>query len=125
QKTEIHKLLEQASEMVFYNPKEAKAIAEHLLKLTDNPVQKAEAYYTSAVASYIMGQYDEALNQAFESKKLLLKNTDFPLNTQNGALIHRIFNQLQLSDYQVDYFPGSFIHQDILQTEDLLVKAQF
>ncbi|MFA5619577.1 MAG: helix-turn-helix domain-containing protein [Weeksellaceae bacterium] len=124
QKTEIHKLLGQASEMVFYNPKEAKAIAAHSLKLTENPAQKAEAFYIGAMASYIMGQYDEALNQAFETKKLLKKNKDAEINKQSIALIHRIFDRLQLSDYQKDYWPQNLV-QDALQTEDLLMKVQF
>lgn len=125
QKTETHKLLQQASEMVFYNPKEAFTIAEHSSSLTNDSHQKAEAYFILAVASYLMGQYEEALGHAFELRELAKKEKNQEMDKRSIALIHRLFFRLQLSDYQSDFTLKNFLKYDLFQTEDLLSKVQY
>ena len=74
QNLEAKKLLGQAEEMVFYNPSETKTIVAHIQKLKESDIQKEESLYLSALASYVMGNYDEALVEAFEAESLSQKN---------------------------------------------------
>lgn len=96
QKSESEKLLIQAEEIAFYNPKEAKNIAEHTLKLSDN---KEESFYISALSLYVMGKYDESLSDAFEAKAISEKNDNSIIQEKSLDIINRIFNLLQLSAY--------------------------
>lgn len=73
QNLEAKKLLGQAEEMVFYNPGETKTIVAHIQKLKESDIQKEELLYLSALASYVMGNYDEALVEAFEAESLSQK----------------------------------------------------
>lgn len=123
QKTETHKLLNQAAEMVFYNPKEAKTIAEYTLNLSENPAQKAKANHVSATASYIMGQYDEALRLIFQSNNLLKEAKDTKLHNLNNALTRRVFKRLQLSDEPLNQIFKDSESDDLFAIEDLLTHA--
>lgn len=102
QNTEAKKLLNQAQEIVFYNPSEAKTIVQHLQKLKENDLVNEEAIYLSALASYVMGKYDDALVEAFEAVSISEKNKHTLVHAKSMVLINRILNFLQLKEYDLD-----------------------
>lgn len=102
QNLEAKKLLGQAEEMVFYNPSETKTIVAHIQKLKESDIQKEELLYLSALASYVMGNYDEALVEAFEAESLSDENNQHLLKAKSLVLINRILNYLQLKEYDLD-----------------------
>lgn len=96
QSSESGKLLFQAEEMVFYNPQEVKTISDHVLKNVNNEVDLEKSLYLSAVASYVIGDYDEALVLAFESKEKSERSKDQDGIKNSIDLINRISKFLLL-----------------------------
>lgn len=124
QTAETQKLLSQAEHIVFYNPKEANAIAEHTLKLPESRSEKAKSFYIKALSFYVMGKYDLALVDAFEAEKWSKKANENDVLNKSTSLIQRIFNGLQLKDESRAISKDFDLIEPALKVEDYLLKSR-
>jgi|GEM_PF-1041743 len=123
QSSEAGKLLNQAQEIVSYNPVEAGTITEHTLKSTTDDRLKIRSLYIGALSSYVLGNYDQALTKAFEGKELAEENNNSEFNFKNSELINRIFGFLQLNSTEADTDYKGNSKESIFETEDLIEKG--
>lgn len=123
QSTEAVKLLEQAEDLISYQPAEAENIAKLTLKNASDDAIKVKSLYISAMASYVKGEYELSLNKLFEAKKLSEKSKDKDYLNKINGLTNHILNYLKLvSDEKVNP-PESGVEGLILGAEDYLYKG--
>src|SRR5690625_7862603 len=79
QNSENSKLLSQAEEIVFYNPKETFAIAVHVYKNTSDVWEVYYSKYLSALSCYVLCNYDHALTFALVAMptSVSMRNLEF------------------------------------------------
>lgn len=93
QSFEQQKLIDQSAQIVYTNPDEAIKIANHILRKSTSTTENVEAKYLIALGNYVKGQYEEALQNAFE-----VKETSPIVVYKNDQLISEILNFLQLNE---------------------------
>lgn len=122
QNSENSKLLSQAEEIVFYNPKETFAIAEHVYKNTSDAKEVYYSKYLSALSNYVLGNYDQALTFAFDAKHTAESMRNLEFVETSKALIFRIFQFLMLDVESIDVSNPKTLEIG-LQVEDLIRKS--
>lgn len=123
QSSEAEKLLNQAQEIVSYNPVEAGTITEHTLKNATDDQVKIRSLYIGALSSYILGDYDLALTKAFEGKELADESNNSEFKFKIRELIGRIFGFLQLKGADVVNDDSGKSKESIFETEHLIEKG--
>lgn len=123
QSSEAERLLNQAQEIVSYNPVEAGTITEHTLKNATDDQVKIRSLYIGALSSYVLGDYDLALTKAFEGKELADENNNSKFKFKNSELIGRIFDFLQLNGTEVFTDDSGKSKESIFETEHLIEKG--
>lgn len=123
QSLEAEKLLDQAQEIVSYNPVEAGTITEHTLKNATDDQVKIRSLYLGALSSYVLGDYDLALTKAFEGKDLAEETNNSEFKFKNIELIGRIFGFLQLKGTDVVTDNSGKSKESIFETEHLIEKG--
>ena len=122
QNSENSKLLSQAEEIVFYNPQETFAIAEHVYKNTSDAKEVYHSKYLSALSNYVLGNYDQALTFAFDAKHTAESMRNLEYVETSKALIFRIFQFLMLDVESIDVSNPKTLEIG-LQVEDLIRKS--
>lgn len=88
QSTESENLLAQAEEIVLHKPIESNRIAQHILKQSESPSEKSQSFYLSALSHYVMGNYDQALSDAFSVKNQVKKDEIlYAKSVDNGTVV--------------------------------------
>lgn len=123
QSSEAETLLNQAQEIVSYNPVEAATITEHTLKNATDDLVKIRSLYIGAISSYVLGNYDVALTKAFEGKELADDNNNSEFKFKNSELIGRIFDFLQLKGTGTVIDDSGKSKESIFETEHLIEKG--
>lgn len=123
QLSETEKLLNQAYQVVSFSPKESQTITEHILSGNPNDFIKIKTLYISALSLYISGNYDDALNRLFESKKLADKKKNKEYQLKDANLIYRIFQVLELKDQDYTAKLKNKFADNIFSVEDLIEKG--
>lgn len=90
-------LLEQAEELVSYDPVEARTIAQHEFAKTTLQNERAKALYLTALSYYISGNYDVALNEAYMSRDLAIERGNKRYEGKSKELIDKILGILYLN----------------------------
>ncbi len=129
--TESDKLLEQAHEIVYSDPLEAKRISDHILKIGKNEKTIADAYYVQAVSFYVMGQYGKALEYAFSSKNKAQSKGLSEIENKSRELIGRTLKLLDLNVPEglqaknQDDIEAAFLAEDLLHKANIsLIQNQ-
>src|SRR5690606_2807999 len=91
QLTESEKLLEQAEQIVHYDPNEANRISDHIYKVGKNDDEKLKSLYVKALSFYVKGRYDKVLDHAFEAKNLAAKQKNKRYENKSKSLIIKVF----------------------------------
>src|SRR5690606_33931162 len=123
QTTESEKLLEQAEQMVHFNPTEANRISEHVFKVSSSEPEKTKSLYVQALSFYILGQYGKSLSSAFEAKRKAEELGDKALKEKSVALIERTLKAVRLDTPDLIYEVNKTEIEAAFRAEDLLKKA--
>lgn len=123
QTTETEKLLEQAEEMVHFNPTEANRISEHIVKISKNEQDIARSLYVQAVSFYVMGKYSQALEKCFFTKNHAKARGFADIENKSTELIGRTLRLLHLSVPDNLKIKNSKFTEPAFMAEDLLRKA--
>lgn len=131
QTAEMDLLLDQAIETVFTDPIESEEISEHVFWSTKSDDQKARALYLGALAFYVSGKYDDAIELAFRSKNLYESGNLISSVNDADLLIDRLLVRLQLNPMEREpgllnidrkTLPKGLIMEDLVKKGEDLVK---
>lgn len=122
QTTESDKLLNQANRIVFQQPQEALAISLHVAKMADDVQIKSHALYVSALAEYVMGDYEGALQDAFAGIELGTEDS----KTENllKELVNQILDDLELSFEQNPFNRQKSILNPLIKGKKNLIQLE-
>lgn len=123
QTTETEKLLEQAEQMVHFNPTEANRISEHIVRISKNEKDIARSLYVQAISFYVMGKYSQALESGFLAKDNAKVHGFADIENKSTELIGRTLKLLHLSVPENLEIKNPKFTEPAFLAEDLLRKA--
>lgn len=121
--TETEKLLEQAEQMVHFNPTEANRISEHIVRISKNEKDIARSLYVQAISFYVMGKYSQALERGFLAKDNAKVHGFADIENKSTELIGRTLKLLHLSVPENLEIKNPKFTEPAFLAEDLLRKA--
>lgn len=118
QSTEADKLLEQAGDLISYNPSESESIAELALKNASDDHTKIKAHYISALSHYVKGEFDKSLSDLFIARNLSEETNNETYLLKTRGVINHILSYLKLNTKAGVSLPKSGIEHLIFGAEN-------